>query len=67
VQRLRRRGFEVWGAPGVDPDNVRGWRDALLRYVGTGILLTRWIPCRPGNRATILSHIRTVGPICSGA
>jgi hypothetical protein len=67
VRRLRRKGFEVWGAPGRDPDNVRGWRDALLRYGGTGILLTRWVPCRPGTRPGMLSQIREVGPICSGA
>ncbi len=66
VQRLRRKGFEVWGAPGSEPENVRGWRDAILRYGGTGILLTRWIPCRPGNRAALLSRIRTGGPILSG-
>jgi hypothetical protein len=67
VRRLRRKGFEVWGAPGTDPDNVRGWRDALLRYGGTGILLTRWMPCRPGNRASLVSHVRRIGPLCSGA
>jgi hypothetical protein len=67
VRRLRRKGFDVWGAPGRDPDQVRGWRDAILRYGGTGLLLTRWVPCRPGNRAELLRQIRTLGPICSGA
>jgi hypothetical protein len=66
VRRLRRKGFEVWGAPGRDPDNLRGWRDALLRYGGTGILLTQWIPCRPGNRRKLLKTIRENGPLCSG-
>lgn len=66
VRRLRRKGFEVWGAPGRDADNVRGWRDALLRYGGTGILLTRWIPCRPGTRSELLKAIRESGPLCSG-
>ena len=67
VRRLRRKGFEVWGAPGRDPDNVRGWRDALLRYGGTGIILTRWAPCRPKNRSMLLSAVRDSGPLCSGA
>ena len=67
VRRLRRKGFDVWGAPGRDPDQVRGWRDAILRYGGTGLLLTRWVPCRPGNRAELLRQIRMLGPICSGA
>lgn len=66
VRRLRRKGFKVWGAPGGEPDNVRGWRDALLRYGGTGILLTAWRPCRPGNRSGLLKIIRELGPLCAG-
>jgi hypothetical protein len=66
VRRLRRKGFEVWGAPGRDPDNARGWRDALLRYGGTGILVTQWVPCRPVNRSRLLGAIRELGPICAG-
>jgi hypothetical protein len=64
VRRLRRKGFEVWGAPGRDPENLRGWRDALLRYGGTGILVTQWIPCRPKNRTRLLAAIRELGPLC---
>jgi len=66
VRRLRRKGFDVWGAPGRDPEQVRQWRDVLVRYGGTGLLLTSWIPCRPGNRARLLERIRTGGPICGG-
>ncbi len=66
VRRLRRKGFEVWGAPGREPDNVRGWRDALLRYGATGILLTQWVPCRPGNRGKLLKTVRDLGPLCKG-
>ncbi|NLW50480.1 MAG: hypothetical protein GXY85_06505 [Candidatus Brocadiaceae bacterium] len=66
VRRLRRKRFEVWGAPGREPDNLRGWRDALLRYGGTGILVTQWIPCRPTNRKRLLTAIRELGPLCRG-
>ncbi len=66
VRRLRRKGFEVWGAPGHNAESVRGWRDALLRYGGTGILLTAWTPCRPGNRSRLLKTIRKFGPLCAG-
>jgi hypothetical protein len=66
VRRLRQKGFEVWGAPGREPEKVRAWREAILRYGGTGLLLTHWIPCRPGNRTRLLRHIRTAGPVCSG-
>ncbi len=64
VRRLRRKGFEVWGAPGGQPELVREWRDALLKYGATGILLTAWRPCRPGNRKHFLDLIRTCGPLC---
>ncbi len=65
VQRLVKEGFDVWGAPGRDPQQVRAWKNNLLKLGGTGILLTRWIPCRPKNRKDILNLIRTNGPICS--
>jgi hypothetical protein len=64
VRRMRRQGFEVWGATGDKTELVRQWRDALLRYGGTGILLTAWRPCRPGNRKSFLEQIRTCGPLC---
>jgi len=66
VRRLCRKGFELWGAPGHDPEQVQAWRDALIRYGGKGIVLTNWIPCRPGNRSKMLKLIRTCGPVCSG-
>ena len=64
VQRLTRKGYEVWGATGGKPELVRAWRDALLKHKGTGILLTAWRPCRPSNRKAFLEQIRTCGPLC---
>ena len=64
IRHLRRKGFEVWGATGDKPELVREWRDAVQRYGGTGILLTAWCPCRPGNRKRMLGQIRTCGPLC---
>lgn len=66
IRRLTRKGFDVWGAPGRDPEQVRKWRDAILRYGGKGLLLTHWGLTRPGNRSRMLGLIRTLGPICSG-
>ena len=65
LQRLRARGFDVWGAPGTDPNQVVVMRDALRKYGGSGILLTRWMPCITENRASLLDHIRAVGPLCA--
>jgi hypothetical protein len=66
VRRMRRKGFEVWGATGNRPALVREWRDGLLKHGATGILLTAWRPCRPGNRRSFLEQIRTCGPLCKG-
>jgi len=62
VERLAEKGFAIWGAPGRDPEQVRAWRDALIRHGAQGFLLTRWIPCVPANRENIRGLIRTNGP-----
>lgn len=67
VKRLCGKGFEVWGAPGGEPEQVRNWRRDMLRCDGKGLLLTRWIPCRPGNRKQLLGLIRACGPACAGS
>jgi len=58
LRRLRRRGFEVWAAPGRDPAQIARWHDAVRRVGGRGLLITLWIPCRPRNRRRILDRIR---------
>jgi hypothetical protein len=65
VRRLTRKGFQVWGAPGGRPEQVDGWRRDVLRYGGTGLLLTAWVPCQSANRGLLLERIRTCGPVCS--
>lgn len=67
IRRIRDAGFELWGAPGADTAQVIKLREALLQYGGTGILLTRWIPCVKANREVLLNHIDTLGPLCSRA
>jgi hypothetical protein len=67
IRRLRKQGFELWGAPGAsDPAQVTAFRDAVLRAGGKGLLMTRWTPCRPSNRGTLLRSIRLLGPIYRG-
>jgi hypothetical protein len=58
LRRLRRRGFEVWAAPGRDAGQIARWHDAVRRVGGRGLLVTLWIPCRPRNRKRILDRIR---------
>jgi hypothetical protein len=67
LRRIRDAGFELWGAPGRDPAQAARMRDALLAVGATGMLLTRWIPCVEANRDELLNHIRTLGPVTSGA
>ena len=65
IQRLKEEGFEVWGAPGRTRELVAAWRQDILRYGGTGLLLTPWIPCRPSNRPQFLNFLHALGPVCS--
>ncbi len=67
IKRLRKRGFEVWIAPGWNPDLVKGWRKLLLKHGGKGMLMTFWVPCRPYNRSRMLKIINGLGPLyCEG-
>jgi hypothetical protein len=67
LRRIRGAGFEVWGAPGRAPAQAARMREALLETGGSGMLLTRWIPCVEANRDELLAHIRTLGPVTGGA
>jgi len=62
VKRLVSEGFEVWAAPGGDPENVKRWRRALLAHGGKGIVLTSWTKCDRNHRKRLLETIRTCGP-----
>jgi hypothetical protein len=67
VRRIRRLGHELWGAPGArDPKQVLGFRRALLRAGGSGMVMTRWVKCSADNRAMLLDLIRTLGPVYCG-
>jgi len=56
-KRLRRRGFEVWVAPGWNPVQIAKMHAAAVRAGARGIVFTLWIPCRPGNRGRFLARI----------
>ncbi|MGC9348597.1 MAG: hypothetical protein ACP5JG_10705 [Anaerolineae bacterium] len=65
LARVREGGYELWGAPGREPSLVSEMREAVLAAGGTGILLTRWVPCVADNRDELLDHVRTLGPLCT--
>ena len=65
LRRIRKAGFDLWGAPGGKPELVAKMRDRLLTVGGTGILLTQWIPCIPSRKAELIRMIQTCSPICS--
>jgi len=64
IRRLCEEGFEVWGAPGWTPELVSAWREDIVRYGGTGLLLTRWIHCQRSNRAEFMDLLQRSGPLC---
>jgi hypothetical protein len=67
IKRLRKEGFELWGAPGSrSAEGAAAFRDAVLEAGGTGLLMTMWIPCRASNRKRILETIRRMGPVYRG-
>lgn len=66
IRRLTEAGFEVWGAPGREPEAASAWWEDILRYGGKGLLLTRWIPCQRSNRTEFMGLLRTLGRVCGG-
>jgi hypothetical protein len=67
IRRIRSRGFELWGAPGrANPRQVSGFRDAVVRSGGSGLLMTSWRPCRRSTRADLLKAIHGLGRVYRG-
>ncbi len=66
LRRISKAGFEVWGAPGRDAALVAEMREAVKRAGGSGLLLTRWMPCVERNRQDLVESILALGPVCSG-
>lgn len=67
IKRVRKQGFELWGAPGWrHPAQTTAFRDAVLRAGGKGLLMTTWMPCRGPNRRTLLRAMGQMGPIYRG-
>jgi hypothetical protein len=67
IRRIREEGFPLWGAPGWRrPEQVIGFRDAVLAAGGNGLLMTTWSPLKKSNRAALLTGIRRMGPIYRG-
>jgi hypothetical protein len=64
MKAIRRRGHELWGAPGArSVELTTRFRDALVACGGTGMVMTHWTPCVAANRAELLGRIREYGPI----
>ena len=66
LRRIRMAGFEVWGAPGRDAALVAEMCEAVKQAGGSGLLLTRWMPCVERNRQELVESLLTLGPVCSG-
>jgi len=67
IKRIRKLGFELWGAPGSrDAAGAAAFREAVLRAGGNGLLMTMWSPCRRPNRRRLLDAIHRMGPAYRG-
>lgn len=66
MKAIRRRGFELWGAPGAkSPELLTQFRDALVKAGATGMVMTHWAPCIPDRKKDLLERISTYGPLYS--
>jgi len=67
IKRIVGAGLPLWSAPGrSDLAAAIAFRDAVARAGGKGLLISTWMPLRAGNRKTLLSDIRAMGPIYRG-
>jgi hypothetical protein len=64
MKAIRRRGLELWGAPGArTQEQAQQFRDATLACGGTGLVMTHWKACIPANRKELIERITTFGPL----
>ncbi|MBN1250465.1 MAG: hypothetical protein JXC32_22570, partial [Anaerolineae bacterium] len=54
LSRVKDAGFDLWGAPGHSAPLVARMVEALHAVGGSGVLLTRWIPCVEANREALV-------------
>jgi len=65
LRRIVNEGFNTWVAPSQKALHVLGWKKAVLKYGGKGMIMTTWMPCRPHNRTHMINLIQMIGPIYS--
>lgn len=63
VKRISGRGFDVWGAPGGNPEQIAAWMKALNENGGSGLLMTNWIKCSSFNRNQLIEYLKTIGKV----
>lgn len=64
MRTIRRRGFELWGAPGArTPELLNRFKEALLKAGGNGMVMTHWAPCIADRREDLLKRINEYGPL----
>ena len=67
MRTITSQGHELWGAPGWSSEQqVSDFREALVAAGGTGMVMTRWAPCRRSNHQELLDPIRLLGPLYAG-
>jgi hypothetical protein len=62
-QKILDSGFELWGAPGRDPEQAQICLDFLKEKNASGALMTTWTKCIKENRNLLLEDIQKMGPI----
>ena len=61
VDRLKKEGFDVWSAPGMAPENIKDWKECLIKKNGNGLVFTTWKKCSKSNESELLKSIKDLG------
>lgn len=64
AKHITNKGFELWGATGemATPEIVSAWKELLIENGGTGLILTKWMPCNETNRQPLLQFLKRLAP-----
>ncbi len=64
--QLKEWGFDVWVAPGTEPDIITGWRRIVEEEGGDGLVLTPWVKLDAQSAPDLITQVRTLAPAYRG-
>jgi len=65
IKEIKDMGFDVWVAPGNNPENIKNWAEIMKTEGGSGFLLTNWTKCGVTNRDRLVKQVQEQGKLIS--